>query len=419
MAKMVKMGKRGKMAEATDSIRPFNPEDVVKAPIIYINDPADSMPHAHYLADMIPVSTTVYLTNPDIPEGCGFKSCDLVASYIRNGAFTHSVAVIIDKLSDGETKYKIDNATVLRQEAIKNSTNFVSVNLFYDERTPADDFSKWGTNHIEMRIGKHSVAEVAERIFRTLFKLFSVKETLHLIPESEMLAIDTDNYGEYKYCPVGDSSKPQPNEKVQFVVLVLTKPVVTPDQKLTWTVVDRTGIANFYFQYRGESSQATWDWVLTFKPGERRILPRMEMVEVKERKTVRVVKAPFRVVGTVVSTTGLTLRQIGHGVAKLGELTKLGKSSKWVAKQDLVNGKKVNWTDAFKKEGQLKDAQLDEAIRNANAAAVKKTPVQIFNKTGQKIWEDTDSVASTAALSDEDGDDFVCVFDDEKPKEFC
>lgn len=69
-----------------------------------------------------------------------------------------------------------------------------------------------------------------------------------------MLAIDTDNYGEYKYCPVGDSSKPQPNEKVQFVVLVLTKPVVTPDQKLTWTVVDRTGIVSLCL------SRFVWFW---------------------------------------------------------------------------------------------------------------------------------------------------------------
>lgn len=134
---------------------------------------------------------------------------------------------------------------------------------------------------------------------------------------------------------------------------------------------------------------------MALQPGDRRQLPRMPSTEVKERKTVRVIKAPFRTVGFVVQCAGLTVGAVGHGVAKVGELTRLGKSSEWVLDGDMVNGKKVSWPAVFEKQGHAEDARIDKA---KNAALVK-----VFNEKGEKTWKDDDSAASTAG-GDEDYD---------------
>ncbi|KAK7905275.1 hypothetical protein LTR80_012320, partial [Exophiala xenobiotica] len=55
--------------------------------------------------------------------------------------------------------------------------------------------------------------------------------------------------------------------------------------------------ANLYFQYRDASSQYTWDRVQNLKVDELIAIPRMPMVEIKERKVVRTAKAPVRAAG--------------------------------------------------------------------------------------------------------------------------
>lgn len=66
-------------------------------------------------------------------------------------------------------------------------------------------------------------------------------ETLHLIPEKEMLAIDEKSFPGYGYCAIADSRKYGRDAKIQFVALITSKPAVGKDGRLHWTVTDRTG----------------------------------------------------------------------------------------------------------------------------------------------------------------------------------
>lgn len=136
---------------------------------------------------------------------------------------------------------------------------------------------------------------------------------------------------------------------------------------------------------------------MSLKPGDRKALPRMPMVQIKEKRTVRVIKAPFRVVGTVISTAGLALHQVGKGVSKVGKAVKMGSSSEWVLEADVdTNGKKIDWT---------KETRHDTKI---NRKEVEK-PKTTANEKNEKIWDDAASDASTEAEPE--------VFD-EKAKEF-
>jgi hypothetical protein len=71
--------------------------------------------------------------------------------------------------------------------------------------------------------------------------VLSVRETLYLIPVAEMVAIDTSNYPDYKYCALREARKHHKAARIQFVALIASKPEVTESNKLTWKVVDRSG----------------------------------------------------------------------------------------------------------------------------------------------------------------------------------
>jgi hypothetical protein len=146
---------------------------------------------------------------------------------------------------------------------------------------------------------------------------------------------------------------------------------------------------------------------LKLQPGDRKALPRMPMVEIKERKRVRVVKAPLRAAAGAVSGVGLAIRSVGQGVAKLGDLgnKQLGKSAEWVPEGDVVDGKKVDWPAVFAKEQRVTSAIVERT-------RVRIREAQVFNEKGQKLWKDDDSDASTTHA---DGHDIV----EEKAKEFC
>lgn len=59
-----------------------------------------------------------------------------------------------------------------------------------------------------------------------------------------MLVRDTKSFPDYAYCPINESRLHPKNAKIQFVAIVLTRPVVSADQKLTWSVADRTGVVS-------------------------------------------------------------------------------------------------------------------------------------------------------------------------------
>jgi hypothetical protein len=152
--------------------------------------------------------------------------------------------------------------------------------------------------------------------------------------------------------------------------------------------------ANFFFQWRGADSKATWDWVLKLQPGDRKALPRMPMVHVKEKKRIQVIKAPFRGVAAVVGGAGLAVKGIGKGLCWVGEKAHMGQSGQGVAEADLD------------KDGKVKS----KGKKDTGVAGRKKREVKIFNEKGEKMWKDDDDTASTTAGS---------IYDEKAVKEFC
>lgn len=111
----------------------------------------------------------------------------------------------------------------------------------------------------------------------------------------------------------------------------------------------------------------------------------MPMVQIKERRRIRVVKAPFRAVAAVVGGTGFVFKQIGKGISNAGKGLKMGQSSQWVPEADVdASGKKIDWAQKERKE-----ARVDRK-------AVKK-PAKIIDEKDEKLWDDAASDASTEA----------------------
>ncbi len=113
----------------------------------------------------------------------------------------------------------------------------------------------------------------------------------------------------------------------------------------------------------------------------------MPMVQIKEKKRVKVIKAPFRGAAAVVGGVGVTVRGVGKGLCWISEKVRMGPSGgEWVAEADLG-----------------KDAKLKEVVG-------EKKEVKIFNEKGGKVWKDEDDAASTAEGS---------IFDEKVAKDFC
>lgn len=241
-----------------------------------------------------------------------------------------------------------------------------------------------------------------------IVKALKVKETLHLISDDKMHQIDDFahdwdiEFRKYEYCPIGEIHKRPKDAKIQIVALILSKPTIQPGKKLKWQVVDKTGVvcflealpgpvitndsqANFYFQHRGPSSDYTWDWVLALKPGQRKCLPRMPCVKVKESPFVTIAKAPLRVTGAAIGGTGRVVRTVGKGLSKAGRKLKMGSRVTWVLEAD--------YEDQAKSQASQAETTSDQPA--ANPATEKN----------EASWKDDDSVASTTAGS---------IFDEKK-----
>ncbi|KEF50850.1 uncharacterized protein A1O9_13098, partial [Exophiala aquamarina CBS 119918] len=370
------MGKKSKTAAVSST--PPTPT----APWIYINDFEDGIPHIGHLHTMLPDSVIVHnRTEPGIIVG----PPELLLTHLSSKTEMPLIADNISTSSEGDLTKKLPTVKTLRDSAIKSGCNFVSVNIYEDDGTGTkrEDLWEWSPNHLEIKGGaddEESQKAVAEKIYRWLFKALTPHETIHLIPESEMMVRDTESFPDYAYCPINELELHPKNAKVQLVVIVLTRPVVGPDQKLTWSVADRTGVVNFYFQYRDTRSQYTWDWCLALQPGDRKALPRMPMVEVKERKRFAIAKPPFRGIGLAIASVGATMRAVGHGVAKFGSVIKMGTSSHWVPDGDVTeDGKVTDWAQV------RDDGQKIPAV------------VKVYKEKGEKLWKDDDSVTSTEA----------------------
>lgn len=59
-----------------------------------------------------------------------------------------------------------------------------------------------------------------------------------------MLDINTSSYPDYTYCTLSEARLHRKDAKLQFVVLIASKPEVTKPKELRWKVVDRSGKSN-------------------------------------------------------------------------------------------------------------------------------------------------------------------------------
>lgn len=76
--------------------------------------------------------------------------------------------------------------------------------------------------------------------------MLTIRETLHLISDADMQDIDTKLFPDYEYCPIAQAKSRPKDAKIQFVTLILTKPQITEEKKLVWTVADKTGTVCVY-----------------------------------------------------------------------------------------------------------------------------------------------------------------------------
>lgn len=124
----------------------------------------------------------------------------------------------------------------------------------------------------------------------------------------------------------------------------------------------------------------------------------MPRVQIKEKKRVRLAKAPFRLTGAVFSGTGFVILAAGKGLEKIGRAMSMGKSSEWVSEADIgPDGKKIDWSKRDDVESKL-------------SPGPKAKTINVFNENGEKAWSDDASVASTNVDSDLDekaGEEFV------------
>ncbi|RVX70943.1 hypothetical protein B0A52_06100 [Exophiala mesophila] len=379
------MGKRSKKAD------PSKPLKTPIAPWIYVFDATPGAPYLHTLQARLP-SVVCFDLGGHSPGDSSLVPTARVVAQILLGK--HDEQIVLVRGSEGTLKERIRTANALHTAAIKHDCNFASINISTadDETTKQGSQVEWGTNHLEIKV--EDVEATTEKIFKWLFTAFTVHETIHLIDPEELKVTDPRSFPGSEYCPVAEHKLRPRDAKVHFVAIILSRPVLGADQRLTWTVADKSGVANFYFQYRGEHSKYTWDWVQSLKPGERTILPRAKSVEVKEAKSVQVAKAPFRGIGLAFTGVGLTVQAIGHGLGKVGHAFRMGHSRKWVSEGDLVDGKEVNWKRVFAEE----EARLKNSITRVKPNTSYR-PIKVFDEKGRKTWVEEDETASTQADS--------------------
>lgn len=355
------------------------PAAMPSAPLLYVSDPTPTQKYVKELASLIPEALCLRWANHNSK-----------VSIPSDMNFLDTVAIIGDINSDSNSREKIRNAGILRGFGVK--THFLTINIMNDlsKLSKNDDF---GVDHLDIVAS----VETASNIYKWLFSVLTIHESLYLIPKEQMLKVDNKLFPDYAYCPLSEAKSQPKDAKLQFVALILTKPQIVDGKKLIWTVADRSGTANFYFQWRDSSSQYTWDWVLSMKPGDRRALPRMPMVLVKEKKRARIIKAPFRATGAVIGLGGFAIKVVGKGVCKLGRAMSMGPSSEWVPQADVgAEGKKIDWS-------KVRHVLPVEGL-------IEENTVDVFNEKGERKWNDDASVASTDVASEMDeksGKEFV------------
>ena len=113
------------------------------------------------------------------------------------------------------------------------------------------------------------------------------------------------------------------------------------------------------------------------------------MVLIKEKKRVKILKAPFRGVAAVVSGTGSAVKDVGKGLCWIGERVKLGPSGgQWIPEEDVG------------KDGKVK-ANVKPTVKKVGVVGhtTKKKEMKTLNEKGETTWKGEDDLASTRAES--------------------
>lgn len=187
------------------------------------------------------------------------------------------------------------------------------------------------------------------------------------------------------------------------------------------------GEAKFYFHHRGPTSQHTWDWVLSLKPGDRKVLPRMPMVPLHEPAAKKVLLSPLRVTGATIRGVGHITMGLGKGVHWLGDKVSIRRTEEqrfmpeadWLDREAALDKKKEEKKQMKKDKREVKAivGTCGTTRYGANSSSEKVEEVRtradfkIFNEKGEKTWKDLeDDTASTVAAS---------LVDEKLEKEFC
>jgi hypothetical protein len=252
----------GKSKSASKSRTPYLPQ----APWLYVNNTTSD----GLFGDQIVGNLMSLIPKSDIalPKEIDHYHPDACWVPLVNSP-DDTIVIFVDRQLD--LSRAVQTANSRRENAIELGKNLTSVNLT-NNSSVADHENKldWGTNHLEVNTTHLTARAAAEKIFKWLCKLhllrealghttlasthvsgpclpcrtvkvLTVPETLHLIPEADMRAVDDKNFPDYAYCPINQSRKHRKDAKIQFVALIVSKPEVGPDKRLQWKVVDRTG----------------------------------------------------------------------------------------------------------------------------------------------------------------------------------
>jgi hypothetical protein len=72
-------------------------------------------------------------------------------------------------------------------------------------------------------------------------------EHIFLYSQAKLQVTDKRHYPDYEYCPLGEIKNRSKDAKIQFGVVITSKPVVVPNtQRLHWTVADKTGTVSVF-----------------------------------------------------------------------------------------------------------------------------------------------------------------------------
>ncbi|KAJ9614278.1 hypothetical protein H2200_002414 [Cladophialophora chaetospira] len=345
-----------------------------KQPWIYVSDPTDNNIYADKVHDMINAAQFHYGDlDDDLFAGTSVTSVDSLLNSLdksKDKKFTSNKAfLIVDKLNikDDASANKIETAKKVREHAAKSGRTFASVNLYKLEGTKESDVKNWGPNHLELSVTGLTFKQVAEKVYKWLFTVIPPTEHIYLLTQAKLQVTDKKQYPDYEYCSLSDIKNQPKDAKIQFGVVITSKPVVVPGtQRLHWTVADKSGTGNFYFQYRGPSSQFTWDWVQSLQPGDIKSLPRMPSIVIREPRRLRIAKLPLRTASFFITPVGLTLKCAGKGLIKVGDILQMGKSSEFVPDSDVdkKTGKRVDWAKKFEQEGKEREGKVEKARKD-------------------------------------------------------